>query len=161
MSGLLTVDMVKQAMPIVEAAYREMLRQNMLKRPDLYMVVLDPTKPFGSTVMWKGLVLYGHEFTSSHEWENPYDEFAAQKAYASLRTGMPSRIIRECAPHLLGEGNTVHGGSVVHDGLIVACSGVQPWLDEAIAGIASAVIRGIANEKMQMEIIPGGESFIS
>jgi len=160
MSRLLTEDMVKQAIPIVEAAYNEMQQRDMLKRPHLFMVVLDPTKPYFPNAVFDRIILYERAFTSSDGWEDPYDQFARQKAKASWRTGLPTRVIRECAPHLLKEGNTVHGGSVVHDGLVVACSGVQPWFDEAIAGIASAVIRGIANEKMQMEVFSSGESFV-
>ena len=63
----------------------------------------------------------------------PYDEIARGKAMLSLRTGRSSREIVEFAPHLLREGDVLHPGSVVVNGLIVAVSGWDDWDDEAIA----------------------------
>lgn len=50
----------------------------------------------------------------------------------------------DCIPHLLFPGDTPYWGAVKRDGIAVACSGIQPWEDKAIAGIAVDLIRAMA-----------------
>jgi hypothetical protein len=161
LSALLTQNTVRAAIPIITAAYDAALKSGLLKRPDFHMVFLDPTKPFcGDTSKFRDAILGQHSFTDPSGWENPYDRIARAKARATWRTGLSTRVIRECMPHMLDVGDTRYGGSVILDGIIVAGSGVQPWYDEMFSGIGANVLRGLANDYMQTVIIPGGKDFL-
>lgn len=160
MSAILTESLVLKTIPVIEGVYRAMLNAGFLKRPDLHMVILDPTKVFAVTPYFEEAVLFQHSFTDPSGWENPYNKFALKKAEVTWRTGLSTRVIRECTPHLLVKGDTRYGGSVNVNGIIVACSGVQPWFDEMFAGIEAMLLQGFANEYMQTVIIPGDEDFI-
>ena len=163
MSVVLTEGLAQKAIPIVEVAYKAALEAELLKRADLHMVIMDPTQVYDGkpdSVIFRAAILLEHSFTEPIKWERRYDLIARQKAQATWRTGLPTRVIRECMPHLLEVGNTRYGGSVNVDGIIVACSGVQPWFDEMFAGIAAMILRGLANDHMQTVIIPGDEDFL-
>lgn len=162
-SALLTKALVESCIPVISATYDAMLSRGWLKRPDLHMVFLDPCAPYlgaEHVESFKYSIMYEHSFTDSREWEHPYDQIAREKAWATWRTGLPTRIIRECMPHLLIGGNTKYGGSVNVDGIIVAASGVQPWNDEGLSGVAAMILRGRCNEVMQSQVIPGENDFL-
>ncbi len=159
MSAILTKELVKKALPIITGAHELFWDMDLLKRKDLHMVIMDPGKPYG-TCGFKEAMLFEHSFTPPKYWEHPYAGIARQKASVTWRTGHPSRIVRECMPHLLAAGESRYGGSVNVDGLVVAASGVQPWYDEALSGIAAHVLKGVANEYMQTVVIPGQDDFL-
>lgn len=163
MSAILTEDLARKAIPIVEAAYKAVVNAGWLKCNDLHMVIMDPTEIYAGEPCLESFqmaILLEHSFTDPDKWEHPYNEIARAKTHATWRTGLPTRFIRECAPHLLKYGNTRYGGSVNVDGIIVACSGVQPWFDEMFSGIAAMTLRGLANDHMQTVVIPGEDDFI-
>ena len=160
MSAVIDKNTVRQAIPIITAAYQAMLSDGMLKRADFHMVFLDPVRRYGACE-FEEAILYEHSFTDRRGWENPYDRIARAKTRATWRTGLPTRVIRECAPYLLDVGDTRFGGSVNLDGLIVGGSGVQPWYDETLSGIGAYVLRGLANNYMQVVVIPGEKNFLA
>ncbi|PIQ68706.1 MAG: hypothetical protein COV91_02745 [Candidatus Taylorbacteria bacterium CG11_big_fil_rev_8_21_14_0_20_46_11] len=47
-------------------------------------------------------------------------------------------------PHLLFSGDTVYWGGVKRHGIVVACSGVQPWFDKMFSGMIADMLVGIA-----------------
>ena len=49
-------------------------------------------------------------------------------------------------PHLLFPGYTPYWGGVKRDGIVVACSGVQPWFDRMISGIVADTIIALAHD---------------
>lgn len=49
-------------------------------------------------------------------------------------------------PHLLFEGDTVYWGGVKRLGIVVACSGIQPYIDKLISGMVADVLVAMAYE---------------
>lgn len=68
---------------------------------------------------------------------------ARSKAQLHHRTGLPSALVQARRPHHLLVGDTIHGGSAEHEGLIAAASGIQGHFDEAIAGIIASLFWGL------------------
>ncbi len=69
------------------------------------------------------------------EWSGPYDEIARCKALQlwTDRANGGAGV----TPHLLFPGDTPFWGGVKRDGIVVACSGVQPHFDRLMAGITA------------------------
>jgi len=162
-AGLLTTEMIDDAFEIIKPSIWYMYDREYIKHIDMHLVVMNPLMPyagdysleaFNAAVLWE-------ESVTDIEWEHDYAAIARRKAAATWRTGMPTRVIRECAPHLLALADTRYGGSDINMGLISACSGVEPWRDAQIAGMLNCAIIGNANHKMQNEIIPGDNDFIT
>jgi len=84
---------------------------------------------------------FGHD-----DWQRPYDQIAHAKAVLSARTGKNSREVQLMHPNLLEEQDVMYWGGVISDGIVVAGSGVQPWIDEAISKAALAFIDGLVND---------------
>ena len=163
MEGLLTTSMVSRAYDVLAPMLKQMADSKIIRHLDMYLVVMNPLMPFCgdySKEAFEAAVLWEKAVTNPAAWANQYDDFACEKAKASWRTGLPTRLIRECSPHLLAKGNTRHGGSDVNQGLITACSGVEPWHDAMISGVLNHLIIGEANNHMQKWFIPGKENFI-
>jgi hypothetical protein len=70
-------------------------------------------------------------------------EVARSKAQIHFRTGRPSAEVQSRRPHSLLVGDTIWGGSADHEGIIVACSGVQGFYDETICGIVASILWGL------------------
>jgi len=109
--------------------------------------VLDPTQPYaGQERLPSRAVLYAEAVCE--EGNNKYANIAEAKAYLSWRTGLPSRVVQQQAPHLYVAGMTKWGGSVVRDGLVVAFSGVQAVFDEMISGWMADAIIALCRDEM-------------
>ncbi|MDB5194093.1 MAG: hypothetical protein JWN50_107 [Parcubacteria group bacterium] len=52
----------------------------------------------------------------------------------------------DIVPHLLFNGDTPYWGGVKRQGIVVACSGVQPWFDKMISGIIADMLIAMAYE---------------
>ena len=64
----------------------------------------------------------------------------------SWRHGMSTHEIQTLAPHMLVTGDTVYYGSVISNGIVVACSGVQPYFDEMISAWVLAACKALCIE---------------
>ena len=53
-------------------------------------------------------------------------------------------------PHLLFPGETPFWGGVKRDGIVVACSGVQPWFDRMIAGMVADICIAYAMQRYEI-----------
>lgn len=126
------------------------------KRAAGHLVVLDPRLPyepkyrsFRDDNFLDEVVLYQYSWGDPTTWEAPFGWVALSKAYASWKTGLPSREIQQMHPYLYEEGWTKYGGSVVlPGGLVVAFSGIQPWFDEMISGWMAYAIQGLCLDAM-------------
>ena len=76
-------------------------------------------------------------------WEHPYDNIARCKALQLWTDRNDDRTAP--IPHLLFPGDTPYWGGVKRRGIVVACSGVQPWFDKMISGIVADVIVALAH----------------
>lgn len=87
--------------------------------------------------------------------EPRFRQMALSKAEISARTGLPTA---EVPAHLLRSGDTTSWGSVVLDGLVVACCGVQSYHDEMFAMWIAAAIK--ARAKNAIAKLPDGQKFV-
>ncbi len=90
--------------------------------------------------------LFVKNFNEGDWGGRPYDQIAHSKAMLSARTGMSSREVQLMHPNLLEEQDVMYWGSAISDGIIVAGSGVQPWIDEAISIATLAFCNGLVND---------------
>jgi hypothetical protein len=111
----------------------------------LHIVVMNPRLPAASSP-FEQAVLYEHSINRP-SWDADYARFARAKALISWRAGMDGHAVQTLRPHLLEPGDTLLWGSVCLDGLVVAVSGMQPWYDEALAGIVACCLRAVAKAR--------------
>lgn len=71
----------------------------------------------------------------------PNLEIALSKAEISVRTRLPTSRL---PPHCYRSGDTVYSGSVIAEGLVVACAGLEPRDDEMISYWIAAAVRSEA-----------------
>jgi len=99
-----------------------------LKRCEGHIVVLVPeitdkgVRPF---------VLYEHSI--GENWPHQFDKIAMSKAFQLWEDRNDGGT--DIKPHLLYTGDAPYWGGVKREGIVVACSGVQPYYDRMIAGM--------------------------
>lgn len=111
----------------------ERLLRTICKRPEL-AVVMGVRESDGTFKMVTSM-----NFGSSSDWEFDYYVIARGKAALTAEHNMPSREIQLMHPELLemgaaGEkGDIKYWGSAILGNLVVACSGVESYFDEAFS----------------------------
>lgn len=175
MSHLLTRDVAQRAVEFVLPAIARLIETKVLRRGDLHIVVANPTfrsdadeedhLPGAGSVsvrrLWneKG-ILYEHSLGDRSLWQFPFDKIARSKCYLSWYYNMPTQVLQTRAPHLLRVGETVYYGSAVSDGLVVACSGVQPYFDQMISGWVLEACRALCIQGREA-LGEGKDGFVS
>lgn len=93
----------------------------------------------------KPLVLFQKSFYGGrNELDAAFGSFARMKANQLWydrnddRTGI--------LPHLLFKGDTIYWGGVKRLGIVVACSGIQPYIDKLISGMVADMLITMAYE---------------
>lgn len=81
--------------------------------------------------------------------EGPYDDIARCKAL-QLWTGRNDDRT-DIVPHLLFKGDAPFWGGVKRRGLVVTCSGVQPWIDKLISGMVADMLVSMAHADWKRE----------
>ena len=140
------------------------------KRNDLHVVVLVPgviqnigelVFPDRSNSNMSAVVLTEKSFGDEDKFEHPYAEIALSKGL-QLWTDRNYDGRTDCVPHLLFVGDTPYWGGVKRNGLVVACSGVQPWIDRLISGIVLDTLTTMAYQAWHdSEDRACGESFLT
>lgn len=133
--------------PMIEQA---MLDRGVVGSGFLYVVVMDPGLPPGAAA-FEEAILYEHAFGDRERWDADYASFARAKARLAWATGKDSQTMQDALPHLLRTGDTLLGGGICLDGIVVASSGAFPWFDELFAGAIALALRAIAREGRQAE----------
>ncbi len=132
------VDMTFRAIPV--------------KREMLHVVVLVPAMDFVSD-SWPNYPLKPHciaqmSFGDKAQWPHKFDEIAQCKSLQLWHDRNNGGT--DIMPHLLILDDTPFWGGVKRDGIVVACSGVQPWFDRMISGITADIcIARAYDEKMK------------
>ena len=139
MSILLTKDLAQRAVDLVRPSIEKILGSELAGgRPSLYLAVLTP----GSD-----LLLYEESFGEPEvTWKYPYDDIALAKTHLCQRTGMVARNVQRDAPWLYEKGDTRYVGGVIENGLVVAASGLQDYLDEMISWMVLSAIQGLCRD---------------
>ena len=156
-SGILTKEVVEKAVDILRPCIKEFLRSH-TKRQHLAIVVtaveaINPPDPL--RVSFKERCYLVDAIGDSDERLDTYTTVALSKAEMSVRTGKGTH---ELQPQYRRTGDTLYSGSVVTNGIVVACSGVQGYFDEAIAGMIAAMIQGLCKHKFAQ--IPEAIDFV-
>ncbi|HEU0266465.1 MAG TPA: hypothetical protein VFQ70_02465 [Candidatus Saccharimonadaceae bacterium] len=140
----LTADICRTAWHIVEAAARQAALDEVTDKSAGSIVVLSPVD---------GSLLFTASIDENNAKAAKYAEFAHAKADVCWKTGKPSHVVQQSAPHLYQPGMVKWGGGVVKDGLVVAFSGVQAVFDKTIAWNMLNWIIAICQDEMTK---PGG-----
>lgn len=101
----------------------------------------------------------GHEYGYNEVWHTFFGDtiqaeeflpYAQGKAKLSARTALPSGVVLDTRPDLIRPGDVRYrGGYAQPDSLVVvALSGIESWLDEALAASAFHVARSLMGLKV-------------
>lgn len=134
-----------------------------LKRQHFHVVVLVPSLDTAGSYPEYRLhpcVLHEESFGKETAWEHDYAEIARCKALQLWHGRNDGRAgIR---PHLLFSGDTPYYGGVHRHGIVVACSGVQQYFDQMIAGMVSDMCIALAHDEWERsEDKKNGVNFLS
>jgi hypothetical protein len=109
------------------------------KRTTFHIVMLVPQMDYDSNEYPNNpitpclLAEYSHD--GHKAWERDYDNIARCKALQLWHDRNDGGT--DTKPHLLISGDTPYWGGVKRDGIVVACSGVEPYFDRMIAGMVA------------------------
>ena len=112
------------------------------KRKALHVVVMVPYFVSDGRVLPHTLI--EHSYGNKSEWPWPFDEIARSKAQ-QLWDGRNFGGT-DVKPHLMVVGDAPYWGGVRRDGIVVACSGIQPWLDRMVSGMIADTLIGLSYE---------------
>lgn len=146
MRYLLTPDVAKRAIDMIWPSVSELIDDHTFKRSDLHIVIARRTGFAYDEEAFQADILHRYDIGDRDKWEAPFDEIAYRKCFQSWRSGLSTHEIQTQAPHLLEVGDTVYFGSVVSDGIVVACSGIQPYFDEMISSWVLAAIKALCKQ---------------
>jgi hypothetical protein len=77
-------------------------------------------------------------------WNHSFDNIARCKALQLWTDRNDDRTTS--VPHLLFSGDTPFWGGVKRRGIVVTCSGVQPWFDKMISGLSADIMVALAHD---------------
>ncbi len=141
MQGILTAGLVSRAYEVVRPAIEAVLKSGVTDGKDVVIVVtatkdinpysVEKLSSFADACYLVDAI--GDPANSKY----PITRIALSKAEISARTGLPTAKV---PPQYLLDEDTLYYGSAVLDGIVVACSGVEPYYDEMFSyWIAAAV----------------------
>lgn len=123
------------------------MEEECVNRRHLHVTCLIPGFPYVEVANLP--ILFEYSIGDPAEWERwdykSFDDFARAKALITWRTGLSSREVTLCHPHLLRVHDVALWGSVIMNGVIVGVSGVQPHFDEMFARMTAAAVIGEAS----------------
>lgn len=141
--GLLTQALAQEALdritPMLEAAIAD---PDVCGAGALAVVVLNPACTHEGQGFDEAILLE-HGFGDRDAWDADHAGFARAKARLSWESGEDSRAA-QARPHLLRAGDTLIGGGVNLEGVVVGVSGAHPWYDEAFAMSLAAMLRSLS-----------------
>lgn len=125
------LEIAKQAVELVKPSIEALFEKT--NRKELHIVIMDPRlKPWESD--FEDAILYESSIQNAKTWENPYDEFARNKAKQAWRNSKENIVSISQHPSSLKNGDLPFYGSFVYGNIVVACSGVEQWFDMLISG---------------------------
>ncbi len=147
----LTKQLAQQAVETVLAAIMKPSPiGELLKRQACHIVILVPAMKDDREAHYPDwpdypitpVSLYEHSLGDRRKWTGDYESIARCKALQLWHGRNDDRT--DVMPHLLFSGDAPYYGGVQRHGIVVTCSGVQPWFDKMIAGMIAEVIVAIA-----------------
>jgi hypothetical protein len=142
----LTEEIAEQAIDLARPLIEHLLSQAITESPHLYVVVaLRDTTPSPQEYGVRAVASFGDR----RDWAYNYEEIAYGKTMITARTGLPSRLVQTMQPELLVPTDVMWWGNAIFGDIIVSCSGVQPWFDEAIANAIAGLCRALIQEELE------------
>lgn len=146
----LTPELAQEAIDRVLNAMMPDLLGGRFKHPKCHIVVLVPVMldesaedyPNYPNMPLRPHVLREHSLGKEDGWQYDYANIAKCKGLQRWQDRNDDRT--DCMPHLLFAGDTPFWGAVKRHGIVVACSGVQPYFDKMIAGMVADMIIALA-----------------
>lgn len=150
-------DIIKDAFGMVSPLITQVLQSDTTNRNFLCVVVTAQPhlNPVAQGQSFEQACYLIAELGETTQTEPRFRQMALSKAEISARTGLPTA---EVPAHLLRSGDTTSWGSVVLDGLVVACCGVQSYHDEMFSMWIAAAIK--ARAKNVIAKLPDGQKFV-
>ena len=130
-------------LPMLEPAVRD---PSVCGSGFLYIVVMDPALG-PADADFDAAVLIEHAIGDRARWDADYAGFARAKARLSWVGGADTSALQAQHAHRLREGDSLLGGGVWLDGIVVGVSGAFAWYDEAFALCIAAQLRAIARAR--------------
>jgi hypothetical protein len=139
----------------------------LLKRLECHIVILVPGMKDDTEADYPDWPNYPlqpvslYEYSNGKErWEHPYDNVARCKALQLWTDRNDDRTMP--IPHLLFSGDTPWWGGVKRRGIVVTCSGFQPWFDKMVSGLIADILVGLAHDAYENdEERKAGADFLS
>jgi hypothetical protein len=126
---LLSAEITATLIECLKPGILALLRQ--YRREHLHIIVVDPVDR--ATILFDGPAA-----GAVKDYAGDYRGIALKKAELCARTGMDSHEVHERAPFLMTSGDVVYQGGVNYRGLVVATSGAQAPVDEAVSLMIAA-----------------------
>ncbi len=144
--SLLTKEIAKEAIDLATPLILGLMDGDVTNRDDLHVVVAvndDTPSPNEYELMAE------RSFGEPYRWDHNYADIARGKTMITARTGLTSRQVQLMQPELLVDGDVMFWGNTLLGNIIVSCSGVQPWFDEAISNTIAWLCRALIQERME------------
>ncbi len=144
----LTKEIAKKAVYYVEGIIHDM--DNVLPHLMCHIIVLVPSMkddrdrgyPDWPNYQIEPYALYEYNLGDPASWPHNFASIAKCKALQLWYGRNDDRT--DCMPHLLFPGDTPFWGGVKRHGIVVTCSGFQPYLDKMFSGMVADMCIGLA-----------------
>jgi hypothetical protein len=151
----MTADIAKDAVEAALTTVYSQLIRGALDAPlkeHLHIVVLVPGMtdhvaedyPDWPDYPLKPVLLYEESRGNKSEFAYPFDEIARCKALQLWTDRNDDRT--DIVPHLLFKGDTPFWGGVKRRGIVVSCSGLDPWVDKLVSGMVADIIVALTHD---------------
>ena len=146
LTKIIAVEAVNHVLEVVNK-FHDM---GLLKRAMCHIVVLVPSMKDDKDTDYSGYpnypiepkLLYEASLDNPANWPHKFDSIARCKALQLWHDRNDDRT--DCMPHLLFPGDTHYWGGVKRHGIVVACSGFQPYFDKMFSGMVADMCIGLA-----------------
>jgi hypothetical protein len=163
----LTKEIAKRAVAAALKLMQDSPIKEVFKRQACHIVVLVPEMEDGPlqfspypNYSIRPYVLLEESYGARETWSAAYDDIAKCKALQLWHGRNDTRT--DVRPHLLFPGDTPYWGGVKRHGIVVACSGVQPWFDQMIAGLVADMCKALAYDAwMNSDDRKNGQDFLT
>ncbi len=149
MSLLLTETIARRAVELVMPAIVWAMSTGLAKRTHLAIVILDPKPNLAEPIR-----LYEEKLGEEEDWDHPYTDIAWGKAEVCWRNQCNSGEVRDHRPFAYQAVDPSFQGGVYMDGLVVACSGVDGYVDEMFSMWIALACLALCRQKMATQVLP-------
>ena len=139
--------LAREAIELVMPAIIQLIATGRAKREHLHIIVLDPRATPADYESPQ--ILCERSVGKQGEWAHDYRKIAVAKATQAWRDGRANINTQMLGPATLRKGDTVYYGSFEYQGVIVACSGIQPWFDMLVSGWIAIAFQQLAQDHIQ------------